>query len=234
MPALTTHDKGINNMTAPTPPPYNPPPGYELTKKKSWFARHKILTGLGALIIIAIIASAAGGGGSSDNENASDNTPTSDATTAPGATKAADKPADKPAAKTPNYPGAKEEDKVRKPGEAVNLSGWTTTATALKYRTFNQFSGRNICTTVTMVNRDDEQQEYSSLSWKLQTPNGNVQDMTFTGEDNELGSEGLAPGGKVTKIVCFEDKKAGKGLYVLSWQPDVFSHEERGVWLNRL
>lgn len=67
----------------------------------------------------------------------------------------------------------------------------------------------------------------------MQTPNGNVQDPTFTGE-NDLESGGLAPGGNVAKTVCFEDESAGPGQYVLSWQPDVFSSEERGVWLNAL
>lgn len=133
----------------------------------------------------------------------------------------------------PSYPGAKDEDKAVAPGQPVNLSGWSTTAAVLK-RTPDGFGNRNLCTTVTMVNRDDEQQEYSPLSWKLQVPGGNVQDMTFTGDDKELGSNGLAPGGRVQALVCFDDKKAGAGLYILSWQPDVFSGEERGVWLNRL
>lgn len=200
--------------------------------QSNWFVRHKILTAIGAVIVIAIIAQAAGGGGGGgDKNNANDTTGGTTTSNAPATTTT------KPAAVKPNspdYPGKKAGDKVVSPGQSVNLSGWTTTATALKYRTLNQFSGRNICTTVTMTNRDSEQQEYSPLSWKLQTPNGGVQDMTFTGEDNELGSEGLAPGGKVTKLVCFDDKKAGKGLYILSWQPDIFSNGDRGVWLNRL
>lgn len=137
------------------------------------------------------------------------------------------------AASKPSYPGAKDGDKVASPGRPIELSGWTTTATAMRFKA-DAFGSRNLCTTVTMKNRDKEQQEYSPLSWKLQLPAGNVLDMTFTGDDKELDSSGLAPGGSVTGLVCFEDKKAGPGQYILSWQPDVFSSEDRGVWLNRL
>ena len=49
------------------------PDGYELRKKKSWFARHKILTALGALFLLFGIASAAGGG-DTPSTTTSDNT----------------------------------------------------------------------------------------------------------------------------------------------------------------
>ena len=53
--------------------------------QRNWFAKHKILTGLGALIVIVIIASAAGGGGSQDKTSTSSDT-TATETTAPEAT----------------------------------------------------------------------------------------------------------------------------------------------------
>ncbi|MDJ1372253.1 DUF4352 domain-containing protein [Gulosibacter molinativorax] len=42
-------------------------------KKKNWFARHKVLTGIGiAVIVIGLFAAIGGGGGSSDDEPAAD------------------------------------------------------------------------------------------------------------------------------------------------------------------
>lgn len=138
------------------------------------------------------------------------------------------------AAKDPapaTYAGAKKGDKLAVGGK-VELSGWTATAGPLKPG--DATLAKTICTAVTLFNRDDEQQEYSQLSWKLQSPSGVVDDATFTGSDNMLeGSAGVAPGGTAQGDVCFNWKPA-PGTWILSWQPDVFSSEDRGVWLNKL
>jgi len=202
---------------------------------RNWFVRHKILSGLGALILLGVILSAASGGGSTDDTtNASDDATTEDADTTNKAP-AAPAPAAEKAAPKVKYAGQLDDDKLAggtgAPGGTVSLSGWTVSATALK-KTSTDFS-KNICTDVVMTNRDDKQQEYNGLSWKMQTPGGDVQDITFTGE-NDLTSGGLAPGGKVAKRVCFEDKAAGAGQYVLAWAPDIFSSKDRGIWLNKL
>lgn len=42
--------------------------------QRNWFARHKILTALGALIVVGIIATATGGGGSDTTNTANDTT----------------------------------------------------------------------------------------------------------------------------------------------------------------
>lgn len=42
----------------PTPPP---------AARKSWFARHKILTGLGAVVVLIVVIAIAGGGGGNDD-----------------------------------------------------------------------------------------------------------------------------------------------------------------------
>lgn len=117
----------------------------------------------------------------------------------------------------PSYAGAKERDKVAAPGTAVDLSDWTTTTTPLT-QTSDVFDRAVICSNVTLVNRDDEQQEYSSWSWKLQSPNGSVVDATYAGGEDDLESAGLAPGGTVVKRVCFEDEGVGAGPYVLHLQ----------------
>ncbi len=209
-------------------------------KKPSWFRRHKILTGVGAVIALAVIASAAGSGGSDsegDGAPASEtidtptvaSEPTSTAPTADGApAEPTEEPTKAPAAE---YAGKMDGDKLASGGQ-VQLSGWTTTTTALK-RVSSPFGGKQLCSMVTLVNRDDEAQDYTALSWKLQSPAGVIEDVSFVG-DKHLSSGSLAPAGMLKGVqVCFEDS-ADKGQFVLSWQPDIFSSEDRGVWLNRL
>lgn len=200
--------------------------------KKSIFKRWWFW--VGAILLIAIIASAgSGSGGDADNAaSTSDTTDQQPAADPAAEAPAAEEPAPPAEPASPEYAGKLKEDKVAQPGGEVMLSGWTVTASALE-SVSSDFGSDNLCSNVSMTNRDDEQQEYNGLSWKLQTPNGNVQDMTFTGE-NDLMTGGLAPGGNVSKRVCFEDQGAGPGQYILSWQPDIFSSEARGVWLNTL
>lgn len=96
--------------TVPGPSSYGPPPvGQPMPpapapERRSWFARHKILTGIGAVVVLAIIGAAIGGGGD-DDETA--NTGTEQATTSPAAeAPAEDAPAEEAAAEeAPAAPG---------------------------------------------------------------------------------------------------------------------------------
>lgn len=74
-------------------------------KKKSWFARHKVLTGLGgALVLIIVISGAAGGGGKGSDDSGTAKADSSNTETAakdPAATETASKKeAPKPAEKS--------------------------------------------------------------------------------------------------------------------------------------
>lgn len=233
------------------PPPghqggFPPPAAPEPKRKKPIYKRWWFITVV-VLIVIGAISSAAGGGKKSDtgNDTPAAAAPAAPAATSPAAaapapapTKSSAAPAPKKAAPPPppaiEYPGKKDGDKAVKAGESIKLSGWTTTATPLK-AIEKAYIGKFLCTTVTMANRDTETQDWNMLSWKLQTPNGAVLDSSFTGDDKDLdiGGGGLAPGGKVSGRVCFDDKKAGKGTYVVFWQPDIFSSEDRGAWINK-
>lgn len=227
-------------MSTPQPPAYGQQPDGQPAapagkEKKPLYKKKRVIIPA-ALVAVVIIANAGGGSeDSADTTNASNDTTAESEAPAESEAAAPAEPAEPAAAPEPpkpQYAGALEKDKVAEPGGSIDLSGWTVTASALTPKE-SAFGTQNYCTDVTMVNRDDEQQEYNGLSWKLQTPNGNVQDMTFTGE-SDLTSGGLAPGGNVSKQVCFEDQEAGAGQYVLTWQPDIFSSEARGVWLNSL
>jgi hypothetical protein len=67
---------------APPGPPFQPPAP---ARKRSWFARHKILTGIGVLVVLLVlvgIASSGGGGTSTGTSSASSSSGTSDGATA--------------------------------------------------------------------------------------------------------------------------------------------------------
>lgn len=222
--------------TPPAAPGWTPPPA--VGGQKNWFLRHKVLTGIGALLLIGIISSAAGSGGSTDNNNASDDSPAATVSESPAAQPVATRPAatkPKPAAPKPaglTYAGKKDGDKAVKSGGAVELSGWTTVISALTKK-HEEYVGDYLCANVLMVNRDKETQRTGVIT--MQAPNGQVEDSTFfgSGDTGYESYQDIAPGGKVQSVVCFDYKKTfGTGSFLVAWQPDTFSSEDRGVWLN--
>ncbi|NMM17909.1 MAG: DUF4352 domain-containing protein [Cellulomonas sp.] len=80
-PVPPTQPNPLSNVPA---GPYPSMPGPEPVKKRSWFARHKILTGLGAIVVFFVAVSAANGG-SKDAPAAGAATPTADVTQAAAA-----------------------------------------------------------------------------------------------------------------------------------------------------
>src|SRR5512132_1708664 len=68
-----------------------------------------------------------------------------------------------------------------------------------------------LCSQVSYVNASGEEQNYNPFDWKLQDPNNNIVNATYSGE-KDLNSGSLAAGGKVAGNVCFEDPKL-KGDY---------------------
>ena len=208
-------------------------PGQPIPKKKSWFARHKILSALGALILLIIIGSAASSGGSGTTE---DQLASPASTSAPGKTAPAAPKTKAPAAtKAPDagltFPGKLEDDQAVKPGTEIMLSGWSTTAGALTKRSDAAF-GDQLCAPITMTNRDDDSQDYNSYSWKLQSPSGDTKDLGISESNNKFGNGTLAPNGKKTGTLCWDDPDE-KGTHVVLWQPDMFSSEARGAWVSK-
>lgn len=88
-------------------PPQGPPmPGQPYGQpapapKRSWFARHKVLTGLGAAVVLVIAIAIAGGGGGDDEPTAGAPTADAPAADAPAAEEPA---AEEPAAEQPAEP----------------------------------------------------------------------------------------------------------------------------------
>jgi hypothetical protein len=192
------------------------------------------LIGGGALVLVIVIAAIAGGGGGK-NDNTSVNTNATDTTAAP------DTPANvtaQPTAttNTPKASGKCNQDYPDKqkgdlcPGSAIELSGYTTTFTkGTRVPEGNDVFGKAlICAEISILNRDDKSQSYNEFDFKLQTPGGDVQDITIHSQEPKLGSGSLVTGGTKSGKVCFEDPGAN-GRYVVIWKPDSFN-ADRGLW----
>ncbi|MDQ3574285.1 MAG: DUF4352 domain-containing protein, partial [Actinomycetota bacterium] len=109
-------------------------------------------------------------------------------------------------------------------------SGYTATVTAARYRpTLSAFEDDGyLVADVTIVNRDDRAQSYNPFHWKLQTPGGQVVDVTFTTMPNQLGSGDLIQGGTVSGSVAWP-VGAAKGAFAIIYKPDPFD-AARGLW----
>lgn len=262
--ALPPHDPSQGHaqppqVQQPGPPPYGqyqgPPPGYqggfpppapEQPKAKKPFYKKKRVIIPAALVAVIVAASATSGGDKKDEDATATEQPAAAAAQPSASAKASTKSSAKatpskaaepaaPAEPVLSFPGQKKDDKIVKAGAEVKISGWTTVAGPLK-RVTTDLQQKVVCTTVKMTNRDDDQQDYSTLSWKMQSPKGVVLDATYTGEDDdmEIGGASLAPGATADYRICFDEKKAGAGQYIVFWQPDVFSSEDRGAWINKV
>lgn len=85
---------GVPLAPPPGPAPAGPPP------RGSWFARHKVLTVIGGLVLVGVVGGVAGGGGSDDDPGPAE--PTAPATSAPEVeTPMAEPPSDTPVPAAP-------------------------------------------------------------------------------------------------------------------------------------
>lgn len=164
-------------------------------KKKSWFARHKVLTVIGVLFIIAIIGSATSGG----NKDGATSTGTNSAS------------------------GTQEEKTEFAVGETATFDDKSITVTEVQrnYSTGNQFaqpeSGKEfVLVTVAITNNSKNSMDYNTYEFKLQDSNGVQQSESFSAlSEGKLNSGSLAAGGKVTGKVAYEVPQDDAGLKLL-------------------
>lgn len=154
---------------------------------KNWFARHKVLTVIGIMVIIGIIAGAAGGG---DSEPKTTNT-------------------------TDNSSSSSEQKTEFTKGETVSFDSRELTVTDVQrnYQTGNEYlqpeSGNEfVIVTVTLKNNSDSNMDYNTFDFKLQDSNGVQKDEDFTVlSEGKLNSGSLAPGGTVTGKLGYQVMK---------------------------
>ena len=190
--------------------------------QRPWYQKKRFLVPIG-LVVLLVLVSALNGGGKSAPSTPAGSAP---ANQAPGGQAPAAQDPDAP----PAFPGATADDTVAQAGAPVDKDGLVLTSTAIKAG--DSTLGKTLCTTVGYSNGTDKSVSFNGFDWKLQDPNGTILTMTIGGSDDTLNSGELAPGGKVAGDVCFENKNAPSGQYVVLYEGNVFSGD-RVAWLNK-
>ena len=217
--------------------------------KRSWFARHKILTGIGAFVAVGMIASALnGGGGSGDSGTATATPPSVQAmATAPAQETAGQ---DSAAAPSPqqqaptndagkadsnsglSFPGKQSGDVVGNAGDTIDDDGVKVSATTVAAG--DATLGPTACSTITITNGSKNTLDVNALDFTLQNPAGAISNSGFLGSSNHLSSSTLIAGGSVSGDVCFDTDVLAGGQYVLLYKPTLSLFGHRRAWINNL
>jgi hypothetical protein len=183
------------------------------TKKKSWFARHKVWTGILAFLVVAAVLGAASPENSKTGESKGVTTKaTKTATPAPKAVYGVNEPA--------------------------TISDQTLTVTGVQrnYSSGNQYvkpdAGQEyVVVSVTIQNNGNEQVSYNTYDFQMQDSNGVQKTEAFvTSVENQLQSGNLAAGGKVTGNLAYEVPKGDTGLKLI-FKPSFWSSKTVTVQL---
>lgn len=195
---------------------------------RPWYQKKRYMIPLG-LLVLGMFGSLAGG---DEEEDASTATTDTTAAVTTEATEAAGPEATTgPKAATTTRVDAQDEDhEATIGGPGVRFSGYTTTVAAASFRqSVSDFEDDGyVVADVTIVNRDDKTQPFSIADWKLQTPGGQVLDVTFTSVDQLEAFGNLVQGGTVSGKVVWK-VGAEKGPFVIIYKPDPFD-AARGIW----
>jgi hypothetical protein len=182
--------------------PQNPYPPQQPEQKKSWFARHKILTALGAVIVVAVVISLASGGSDSSSDDAASG-PTTSAVDAPAAS---GEPAPAPAAEPESEPGIGVPVRDGKFEFVVQTVQPGVLSVGEQYLEETP-QGEYILVTMNVANIGDRQQSLDTNSQKLLDSAGREYSIdsvaTFT-NNPELGYVEINPGNSVVATLVFD------------------------------
>ena len=243
-------------MTSPVPPsPAGAPaPGYPMPPafgpvpepKRSWFARHKILTGIGAFIAVGMIASALNGGGGSGDSSTTATPPSVQSMASAPAQETAGQ--DSAAAPSPqqqepakdaeksdsalSFPGKQRDDVVGNAGDTIDDGGIKVSATPVAAG--DATLGPTACSTITITNGSKNTLDVNAFDFTLQNPAGAISNSGFLGSSNHLSSSTLIAGGSVSGDVCFDADVSAGGQYVLLYKPTLSLFGHRRAWINNL
>lgn len=169
------------------------------TKKKNWFARHKVMTLILAFIAIGVIVSAASGGNSSKSGSIIE------------------------------YRFAERADKQAKDvevvaGEAATVGGVKMTVSKVEYKTSMstyETAGEGktyVVADVVLENTSDKTRPYNVFDFRIQTAGGQVLDGDFASVPNPLNSGDMVAGGKAQGQIVFNVPVEAGHQYII-WKP---------------
>ncbi|PYE18446.1 uncharacterized protein DUF4352 [Williamsia limnetica] len=217
-------------MTNPGQPgdqqPYNQPHGTnqpygaapyppQKKKRKVW---PWIVIGVPVLLIGACTAILAGSMGGDEETSVTKASGTSTAAEAAG----------------PGFPGKLDDDTVALGGDTITRDNLEYTVAPLT--PVNTTFGNYLCSTVTIKNVGDKQNDFNSyIDWSLQDATGTIRDATFAPEREPLNSGEIAPGGQTAGDVCFDSRQGSPaGTYVVLFEDTFSLSSDRLAWVNTL
>lgn len=129
----------------------------------------------------------------------------------------------------PDRADAQESDIEKRIGESATVGGIEATVTAAEFQQqLSEFETEGyLRVDISLRNTDDSTHPYNTFDWRLQTPEGQVLDPSFSGE-NDLGSGDLVAGGTKEGSVTFE-VGGTKGNFYILYKPGLID-ATRGVW----
>ena len=170
---------------------------------------------LGGLLLLVVVAFVAGSGQQSDRARDGDSPQTASSRLFAG------------------RPDAQPEDQERNIAESAGIDGLEGTVKTAEFRqSLSDFEDDGyLVVELSYVNHSGRTKPYNVFDWKLQRPNGAVENTWQSGSaftQDQLGSGDLVSGGSVHSKLVF--KIGGqKGDFYIIWKPDAFD-AARGVW----
>lgn len=134
------------------------------------------------------------------------------------------------AAPEKRFSGQQDSDVVGEPGETLQARGVTVTAEPLNLESVS-YADPVLCSHVTYENNTDDRLDYNEWDWSLQSPSGDIKDITIFGVDDRLRSGDLAPEGTTSGHVCF-DNTGETGEHVLLFEGFITFDSSRAAWIN--
>lgn len=196
------------------PAPFQQQPPAPEPKRRSWFARHKILTGLGALVVVGIVAGIAGGGGDDDTAAPAASAPAAEGAEA-AATDAAAEPAE-PAEPATEAPAEAPAETVPGIGTAVRDGKFEFTVTDVEAGVptigsdmlGDTAQGQFVLVSVTVTNIGDAAQSFFGDNATLVDDQGREHSADSTAaiylENSESFYTEINPGNGVDAVVVFD------------------------------
>jgi len=134
------------------------------------------------------------------------------------------------AAPEKRFSGQQDSDVVGEPGEPLQARRVTVTAEPLNLESVS-YADPVLCSHVTYENNTDDRLDYNEWDWSLQSPSGDIKDITIFGVDDRLRSGDLAPEGTTSGHVCF-DNTGETGEHVLLFEGFITFDSSRAAWIN--